>query len=53
MLRRKEEVGLNAARWGLLGRYLILLCVGFAIYQGWVWDALVNIAFSGLLALIV
>ena len=53
IVRRTEKSGIGAARKGLLGRYLILACVGFAIYQGWVWDALTSIALSGLLALIV
>jgi predicted acyltransferase len=53
ILRRIEKVGLSEARKGIFGRYIILACVGFAIYQGWVWDALTSIALSGMLALLI
>ena len=51
MLRRIEKVGLKEARRGLLKRYGILILIGFTIYTGYLWDALLNIALAGFLVL--
>ncbi|MCL4217790.1 MAG: DUF1624 domain-containing protein [Candidatus Hydrogenedentes bacterium] len=53
--RRIEKKGLAAARWEALKRYFTLFIVGIAIYGpnmriDW-WDALVDIALAGMLAL--
>ena len=51
MLRRVEKEGLGAARRATAKRYLSLAILGFAIYQGYLWDALSDIGLGGLLAL--
>ncbi len=53
--RRIERKGLGAARWDALKRYITLFIVGIAVYGpnmriDW-WDALVDIALAGILAL--
>jgi predicted acyltransferase len=53
--RRLEKKGLAAARWDSFKRYFTLFIVGIAIYGpnmriDW-WDALVDIALAGMLAL--
>lgn len=53
--RRAQQVGLQAARWSSLKRYIILFGVGVAFYGtaariDW-WDALIQIALAGMLSL--
>jgi predicted acyltransferase len=52
--RRVEKVGLAAARKAAVVRYATLILVGYVIYGyefQWMWDALVDIGFAGLLAI--
>lgn len=56
LMRRIQKEGLTEARIGTLKRYLILFAVGIAFYGpayhiDW-WDALIQIALSGILALL-
>ncbi|NUN95312.1 MAG: DUF1624 domain-containing protein [Candidatus Omnitrophica bacterium] len=53
--RRVAKEGITAARWASAKRYSILILIGVVVYnpfewRDW-WDALVDIGFSGLLAL--
>jgi predicted acyltransferase len=52
--KRAERFGIGAARWQAFKRYCVLILVG-AVFCGlewqWIWDALVDIGFGGLLAL--
>lgn len=52
-IRREAKVGAAAARKSIAKRYMLLVLIAFAIYQGWVWDALMNIGLAGLLALLI
>lgn len=52
--RNVQKIGARAARWAAAKRYAILVVVGVVIYGGewqWIWVALVDIGFAGLLAL--
>lgn len=54
MLRRIPKLGLAKARWEAFKRYTTLVVVGVVLYGGewqWIWDALVDIGFAGLLAI--
>jgi len=51
MLRRIAKDGLATARKTTGKRYAFLAILGFAIYQGYLWDALSDIGVGGLLAL--
>jgi predicted acyltransferase len=52
--RRVDKVGLWGARKAAFIRYATLILVGYVIYGyefQWIWDALVDIGFAGLLAI--
>lgn len=49
-LRRSEQLGASAARKGMIKRYTLLVLIAFAIYAGWLWDALMDIGLAGLIA---
>ncbi|MBM3289492.1 MAG: DUF1624 domain-containing protein, partial [Candidatus Hydrogenedentes bacterium] len=51
MKRRIEQCGLREARRDLLKRYAMLVLIAFTLYTGYLWDALMNIGLSGLIAL--
>lgn len=51
MARRIEKVGLKEARMGLVKRYAVIIMLGFTIYTGYLWDALLNIGLAGMLVL--
>ena len=51
MVRRIDQVGLAEARRSALKRYALLTLIAFAIYAGYLWDALMNIGLAGLLAI--
>src|SRR5690606_12961878 len=50
-LRRVETAGATATRWSMAKRFTVLVLIAFAIYAGWLWDALMDIGLAGLLAL--
>ena len=50
-LRRAEKAGHSATRWAMARRFTVLVLVAFALYAGWLWDALMDIGLAGLLAL--
>ena len=52
-LRRVEQVGPVQARKSIAKRYFTLVLIAFAIYQGWLWDALMSIGLAGLVAVLV
>lgn len=52
-LRRVEKVEPGQARKSMAGRYFYLVLIAFAIYTGWLWDALMNIGLAGLVALLI
>ena len=52
--RRVDTLGLGAARKAALARYATLVLVGYVLYGyefQWIWDALVDIGFAGILAI--
>jgi predicted acyltransferase len=53
MVRRIDRVGLAEARRSALKRYALLTLIAFAIYAGYLWDALMDIGLAGLLAILV
>ncbi len=50
-LRRSAQDGAGVARRALAKRFALLVLIAFAIYSGWLWDALMDIGLAGLLAL--
>lgn len=50
-LRRSASEGAREARKGLIKRYILLVLIAFAIYAGWLWDALMDIGLAGLIAI--
>ena len=50
-MRRVEKHGLRDTRRAAAKRYAFIALLGFAIYQGYLWDALTAIGIAGLLAL--
>jgi predicted acyltransferase len=50
-LRRSGTAGPGATRSAMAKRYLTLVLIAFAIYAGWLWDALMDIGLAGLLCL--
>ena len=50
-LRRSVQDGDGVARRALAKRFALLVLIAFAIYSGWLWDALMDIGLAGLLAL--
>jgi hypothetical protein len=49
-LKRVDKAGPEATRKAMIKRYCILVLIAFAIYMGWIWDALMDIGLAGLLA---
>ena len=49
-LRRSEITGPWQSRKSLIKRYALLVLIAFALYAGWLWDALMDIGLAGLLA---
>jgi len=49
-LRRRDRLAPWDIRKGMIKRYSLLVLIGFAIYAGWYWDALMDIGLAGLLA---
>lgn len=52
-LNRTRKVEPSIARKSMAGRYFTLVLIAFAIYTGWLWDALMNIGLAGLVALLI
>ena len=52
-VKRVEKTPANVARKSMAGRYFTLVLIAFAIYSGWLWDALMSIGLAGLVALLV
>ena len=52
-LRRVQKVEPSIARKSMAKRYFTLVLIAFAIYTGWLWDALMNIGLAGLVALLI
>lgn len=52
-LRRVGKVDPGTARKSMAKRYFTLVLIAFAIYTGWLWDALMNIGLAGLMALLI
>lgn len=52
-LNRVNKVEPSVARKSMAGRYFTLVLIAFAIYTGWLWDALMNIGLAGLVALLI
>lgn len=52
-LRRVQHVEPGAARKAMAKRYFTLVLIAFAIYSGWLWDALMNIGLAGLVTVLV
>jgi len=52
-LKKMEKYPPNIARKSLAGRYFMLVLIAFAIYSGWIWDALMSIGLAGLVGLLV
>ena len=51
MTRRMAKGDVHAARMGLVKRYGMIIMLGFTIYTGYLWDALLNIGLAGMLVL--
>jgi len=49
-LRRSVAEGPAETRKAMIKRYSILVLIAFAIYGGWLWDALMDIGLAGLIA---
>ena len=49
-LRRSKVSGRSVARRAMVRRFSILVLMAFALYMGWLWDALMDIGLAGLLA---
>lgn len=50
-LRHVERAGVGQARRAMGRRFGLMVLIAFAIYTGWLWDALMDIGLAGLLAL--
>ncbi len=50
-LRRSSQVGDGPARMAMAKRFGLLVLIAFALYAGYLWDALMDIGLAGLLAL--
>ena len=51
-LRRSKVAGAAATRKAMAKRFSLLVLIAFAIYMGWLWDALMDIGLAGLLAVL-
>ena len=52
-IRRVGKVDSSTARKSMAKRYFTLVLIAFAIYTGWLWDALMNIGLAGLMAVLI
>ena len=52
-VKRVEKTTPREARKAMAGRYFTLVLIAFAIYSGWLWDALMSIGLAGLVALVI
>lgn len=52
-VRRVGKVEPGVARRAMAKRYFTLVLIAFAIYTGWLWDALMNIGLAGLVAVLI
>lgn len=52
-LNRVNKVEPSIARKSMAKRYFTLVLIAFAIYTGWLWDALMNIGLAGLMAVLI
>lgn len=52
-VKRVEKTTPGKARKAMAGRYFTLVLIAFAIYSGWLWDALMSIGLAGLVSLVV
>jgi predicted acyltransferase len=52
-MNRANKVAPSVARKSMAKRYFTLVLIAFAIYTGWLWDALMNIGLAGLVALVI
>lgn len=52
-VRRAAEGRESEARWTLAKRFSLMTLIAFALYAGWLWDALMDIGLAGLLATLV
>lgn len=50
-LRRSEQVGVSGARVSMFKRFGLMTLIAFAIYTGWLWDALMDIGLAGMIAI--
>jgi len=50
-LRRSAQEGVAVARKAMARRFALLVLIAFALYAGYLWDALMDIGLAGLLAL--
>ncbi|MCF6287352.1 MAG: heparan-alpha-glucosaminide N-acetyltransferase domain-containing protein, partial [Candidatus Hydrogenedentes bacterium] len=51
--RRVKHVDPGAARKAMAKRYFTIVLIAFAIYSGWLWDALMSIGLAGLVAVLI
>ena len=51
-LRRSREAGVWESRRAMAKRYGMLVLIAFALYAGWLWDALMDIGLAGLLSVL-
>lgn len=51
-LRRASLDGASETRIAMVKRFGLMVLIAFAIYAGWLWDALMDIGLAGLLAVI-
>jgi predicted acyltransferase len=49
-LRRAGQMDAGLVRKATIKRFFTLVLIAFAIYQGWLWDALMSIGLAGLVA---
>ncbi len=51
--RRVKHVDPGTARKAMAKRYFTIVLIAFAIYSGWLWDALMSIGLAGLVAVLI
>lgn len=50
-LRRGAVAGFGATRKAMVKRNILLVLIAFALYPGWLWDALMDIGLAGLITI--
>ncbi|MBI2424507.1 MAG: hypothetical protein HYV27_16875 [Candidatus Hydrogenedentes bacterium] len=50
-LRQAQSLAPGAIRKAFLKRYAVMVLIAFAIYPGWLWDALMDIGLAGIIAI--